>query len=223
MVHKLGLIPRLPPVQWQIKSNHEWNVVIYPHDDISICLMWMTPSNTESGGGSSNHSILGYPYVGRLHAFPHWILMQLIELHSPTESAFPHCGAITILTLCYNHRGIRNWIRGSFNQEMHSCSVGEQVVGKCIATGNYGSPNCCHGDWELATFYTAFFAGGIGGKLVDSLLMVHRMIAEWSYSSKVFSMAVVKRGLMIQHIEELPMLQNAYKCVQVSYQLGCGL
>jgi len=75
----------------------------------------------------------------------------------------------------------------------------------------------------LYTFYSAFFAGGIGGKLVDSLLMVHRMIAEWTYSSKVFSMAVVKRGLMIQHIEELPMLQNAYKCVQVSYQLGCGL
>ena len=83
-------------------------------------------------------------------------------------------------------------------------------------------PTCCHGDWELATFYTAFFAGGIGGELVDSLLMVHRMIAEWTYSSKVFSMAVVKRGLMIQHIEELPKLQKAYKSVQVSYQIvGC--
>ena len=48
------------------------------------------------------------------------------------------------------------------------------------------------------------------------------MIAEWTYSSKVFSMAVVKRGLMIQHIEELPKLQKAYKSVQVSYQIvGC--
>ena len=112
-----------------------------------------------------------------------------------------------------------NWIRGSFNQEMHSCSVGEQVVGKCVATGNYGSSNCCHGDWELATFYTAFFAGGIGGELVDSLLMVHRMIAEWTYSSKVFSMAVVKRGLMVRHMEELPLLQKASSYVEVSY--GC--
>jgi len=48
------------------------------------------------------------------------------------------------------------------------------------------------------------------------------MIAEWTYSSKVFSTAVVKRGLMIQHIEKLPELQKAYKSLQVSYQIvGC--
>lgn len=70
---------------------------------------------------------------------------------------------------------------------------------------------------RLFAFLAAFFTGGgIDRLLADSLLMVHRMIVEWTHSGKVFPTAVVQRGLMVQHIDELSMLQQAWKSIQVS-------
>ena len=70
---------------------------------------------------------------------------------------------------------------------------------------------------SLFAFLTAFFTGGgIDKLLANSLLMVHQMIVEWTHSGKVFPMAVVQRGLMVQHIDELSMLQQAWKSIQVS-------
>lgn len=69
----------------------------------------------------------------------------------------------------------------------------------------------------LFAFLTAFFTGGgIDRLLADSLLMVHQMIVEWTHSGEVFPTAVVQRGLMVQHTDELSMLQQAWKSIQVS-------
>ena len=58
---------------------------------------------------------------------------------------------------------------------------------------------------------------GINAMLVNSLMMVHKMIAEWTYSSKTFCKTIVKEGLMVQHIDELQMLQKAWKSIEVSF------
>ena len=72
--------------------------------------------------------------------------------------------------------------------------------------------------WNDYTFYTAFMREGVHRELVRSLLLVHRMLYGWTCASKVFSTAVVERGLMVQHMEELPLLQKASGYVEVSYR-----
>ena len=58
--------------------------------------------------------------------------------------------------------------------------------------------------------------GGINKMLVNGLMMVHTMIAEWTYSSKTFCNTIVEKGLMVQHVDELQMLQEASQNIQVS-------
>ena len=58
--------------------------------------------------------------------------------------------------------------------------------------------------------------GGVNEMLVNGLMMVHMMIAEWTYSSKIFCNTIVEKGLMVQHIDELQMLQKASQSIQVS-------
>ena len=52
--------------------------------------------------------------------------------------------------------------------------------------------------------------------LVNGLMMIHKLIAEWTYSSEAFCKVIVEEGLMVQHVNELQMLQKAWKSIQVS-------
>ena len=70
---------------------------------------------------------------------------------------------------------------------------------------------CCTSTYNESNslFVNLALPGGIDPHLANSLLMLHSLLSSWTNNNEELAVYVVKKGFLVEHIDQLCMLKNS--------------